>query len=459
MEADESVVVEQSSMATQTLVELVWRDRLPLGMNLLTNDDSGYLKVVDFPRGSQARGVCERRQLDPDQFKGARIVAVNGSEYENQEELFDALKDPSRPKTVMFQLADADEAKSVADFVQSSQATREPKEEIAPHTFSTRSIQFDDPSNLGVEFSINGDNFALEVTAFVEGDDGIVGGAERCGEIVQGDILTHVNGTVAVGFDESGSIRAIDLLKKAVGVKPLRLTFSNNYLFNLEVNRDGDHDLGGPQELVLEQHRTGSGGLRVTIKSLTRVSGVAENNGILIGDHLVFVNGVPVGAGARWLGESTAPSFEGVLEMLSDASYYPIGLTFARPRRNDNRWDVGRFSDAEADTFCVTADSYSQLGCVFQATGYHEIVVSDFEAVPGVINHQISSKFPSRTDWSHIAVESINGELVPSYASVSMVKSAMSRSWGRELFKLLLCDDEQRERIRDLRVADNIECE
>ena len=51
-------------------VELVWRERVPLGINILTNCESGYLKVIDLPRGTQARKVAQDKQLDPEIFKG-----------------------------------------------------------------------------------------------------------------------------------------------------------------------------------------------------------------------------------------------------------------------------------------------------------------------------------------------------------------------------------------------------
>lgn len=44
--------MEEQNSLDRRRIELVWRERLPLGMNLLMNDDSGFLKVVDFPRGS-----------------------------------------------------------------------------------------------------------------------------------------------------------------------------------------------------------------------------------------------------------------------------------------------------------------------------------------------------------------------------------------------------------------------
>jgi hypothetical protein len=60
-------------------IDLVWTEFVPLGINLLLNDKSGFIKVVDFPRGSQARKVAVDKELDPINFKGATIISVNGS--------------------------------------------------------------------------------------------------------------------------------------------------------------------------------------------------------------------------------------------------------------------------------------------------------------------------------------------------------------------------------------------
>ena len=88
------IILDLNIFEDEEMVELVWRERVPLGLNLLTNDSSGYLKVIDFPRGTQARKVAQSKQLDPDLFKGATIERVNGRKYgpENQVELFSALK-------------------------------------------------------------------------------------------------------------------------------------------------------------------------------------------------------------------------------------------------------------------------------------------------------------------------------------------------------------------------------
>ena len=50
-ETSQDDIVAAAPVQKSNLVELVWREHIPLGMNLLLNDESGQLKVVDFPRG------------------------------------------------------------------------------------------------------------------------------------------------------------------------------------------------------------------------------------------------------------------------------------------------------------------------------------------------------------------------------------------------------------------------
>ena len=76
--ADDSAIIDTQHILNKDLVELVWRDHVPLGMKLLMNDGSGDVKVVEFPRGGQARRVAEFANLDPDSFKGATNCAVSG---------------------------------------------------------------------------------------------------------------------------------------------------------------------------------------------------------------------------------------------------------------------------------------------------------------------------------------------------------------------------------------------
>jgi hypothetical protein len=444
VEVDEAVVVSQEQSDDSALIELVWRERLPLGMNLLMNDDSGVLKVVDFPRGSQARIVCEKRGFDPDAFKGASVIAVNGSSFDDQEQLFDALKDPGRPKTVLFRLADTVDAERLRKLLEGDTLSPPPS---LPREFRFRKVDFLHPGELGLEFTSIPDQSGLLVSGFAQGDDGIVLAAKRSGNILIGDVLSHVNDNLVLATSGDGLSRTIDLLESATRVRPVSLTFVDPYMHKVVIPATvpgrGVDCSGGPTELDLTELHEGDR-RRVIIKGFHPVSGMAEAGGILIGDHLVFVNGFPVGAGCRWLDSPIVPTLEEVYGMLKNESFYPIGLTFARPKQTASRWMASPqgISDSEVETICVTAESYKRLGIKLDNINRLDVVVSDFQAVPGVFQRSMYGCLAPNGNIC-LAVEAINGQFVPSYTTAEMVRNALSRSWkGGESIELVLCDNE-----------------
>ena len=128
-EADESAITDTSQIVGKDIVELVWREPVPLGMKLLMNDGSGEVKVVEFPRGGQALRVAEAAELDPDMFKGATICGVNGRKFVDPPSSFSkmgsttasgpvdmskiqvviaALKEPGRPKSIEFLISETE---------------------------------------------------------------------------------------------------------------------------------------------------------------------------------------------------------------------------------------------------------------------------------------------------------------------------------------------------------------
>jgi hypothetical protein len=303
-----------------SIVELVWRERLPLGMNLLMNDDSGILKVVDFPRGSQARSVCEKRKFDPDAFKGASVVAVNGREYIDQEELFEALKDPGRPKTVGFRLAESAEAERLRKFLEGDMPVKKERRE---RVFGLRKVVFEEPGQLGIGFAAAVDNSCLVVSNFVEGDGGIVFAAERSGDVKIGDLLTHINEEPVLGNDGDGCSKAISLLESAAAARPLHLTFSDPFVYQVEIEipeKDpGVDGQGGPSELDLVETQS-NGRRRIIIQGFSDVSGRAESSSIFIGDHL----------GSCWIADyllSLCPQFT-----------HPPPLSSLSVHQWDSRW-------------------------------------------------------------------------------------------------------------------------
>ena len=49
-EVTETDVIDATPDPNDLVYDLVFRDQVPLGINLLLNDESGMVRVVDFPR-------------------------------------------------------------------------------------------------------------------------------------------------------------------------------------------------------------------------------------------------------------------------------------------------------------------------------------------------------------------------------------------------------------------------
>jgi len=466
--ATEKDIVEASPEPDDRLIELVWREHLPLGMNLLLNDESGQLKIVDFPRGSQARTVCEERNLDPDGFKGATIVAVNGIRYLNDDDLFEALRDPSRPKTIQFELAESEDAERIRKFVEQSGAlenkANEPTVSADERDISVRNVDFIDNMDLGIEFANSSDNAGLVVRKFLETKDGLVLAAERRkDEINVGDLLTHINGKLVIGENGSGRSLALKLLEAEGKQRPLSLTFADPYLHSIvyEQSERLPFVIGGPCEVLLKEDKENK---RILLDGFNEVDSVSEKGGVLLGDYLVFVNGVPVGAGCRWMGERSSSSLNDVEEMLRNKVNYPIGLTFARPHRQNEQardWTSTLLGSApekpiemdSSETISVSAECYEQLGLELEVKAYHDIIVKDLRAVVGPLQLATQRLRDPQTDtYSHLSIDSINGEFVPSFATPNLVKSAMERSWKSEKrVEVTFCDNDKKKFIFDLK--------
>ncbi len=462
IEAGDEVVVAAVKSKDDGLVELVWRERVPLGMNLLLNDESGLLKVVDFPRGSQARSVCTERQIDPDIFKGATVVAVNGFRYDLQDDLFEALRDPGRPKTVQFELANKDDAERIKRFVEGSEtdevtdakASANGASETDENVNLLRTVHFTEPGELGIEFARSPDSFGLVVTGFIEGDAGTVLAAERQGQIKKGDLLCKLNGENVLGENGMGITRAMHLLESIGTSRPLALAFTDPYLYREVFEKPDDLDVGGPSELKLEERQFPNASRRIKVVGFEDVSGRAELAGVFIGDHLLFINGIPVGGGCRWLGDEDSPSMNEVNAILRDEQRYPIGLTFGRPKQSKSRWTSSprraSFDPDNAETICVTAERYDQLGCVLEMQHDWSIIVTNFEAVPGPIQSKLMRSI-SKVEVDQLSIESVNGQFVPSYATCDIVRNAMKRSWATHCrVEVLLCNDTRKDWIHSL---------
>ena len=135
-------------------------------------------------------------------------------------------------------------------------------------------------------------------------------------------------------------------------------------------------------------------------------------------------------------------------------------LTFARPRKKERQWassmqgrqHVAGFNVETADTICVAASSFGQLGCVFETKNFgREVIVTDLFAVAGPFQIGME-KFKDENGKVHVSFEAVNGQFVPSYASTDMVKNAMKRSWSNDgKVAITFCDDKRKEYVQNLK--------
>ena len=452
----------------EDLVELVWRERVPLGLNLLTNDSSGILKVIDLPRGTQARVVAQANQLDPDLFKGATIVAVNGKRYgpDSQVELFTALKDPARPKAILFKLSKSqNELERIDRIIKRKNGSSDSLARSEGVSGLVATVKIDEEGSIGVRLTSN-DNFALAVKLFLSNPDGDMLPVEESGMVMVGDLLSHVNGTLVLAANGEGKKKAYSLLERVGKLRPLSLGFVKPFQYSIIIKKDNieDESLGGPSELqfVEVDATTNSKEKTFVLKDFAPAEGAAEKNGVLVGDNLIFVNGFPVGAGCKLLGNgSKSPTIDEVGRMLKE--YSPLVLGFARAKAKQTRVQTMTSSALSLDietahTFSVAASNYHHLGCKF-AAGMNgtDIVVKDIIGVEGPFTKQIKESMQPIVGCK---LESVDGEVLPSYANPQLIISAMKRRWdtnGR--VELLFCDERQKEALMDIISADIVTTE
>ena len=119
----------------------------------------------------------------------------------------------------------------------------------------------------------------------------------------------HINKKVVLGENGDGKQNALSLLEEIGMQRPLDLGFVKPYLFNIVLEKDGrpeNESFGGPLELVFTEAKssTNSNENRIVLKGYAQAEGSCETGGVLVGDNLCFINGIPVGAGCRLLKNS-----------------------------------------------------------------------------------------------------------------------------------------------------------
>mmetsp|Transcript_32274 Transcript_32274/g.37632 ORF Transcript_32274/g.37632 Transcript_32274/m.37632 type:complete len:1352 (+) Transcript_32274:164-4219(+) len=447
-EANEEDIITATPDPLANVVDLVWTEHIPLGINLIANEKGGRVRVQNFARGSQARQVAVSKGFDPNIFIGSIITAVNGTYFDKTErvDLILALKDSSRPKTVKFQLLTTHKAQNIE---------QHEKEDLLPQDMmyikpvSIQSLSILEEGPIGISFSTSADNNALIVESFTE--DGLAKTSDTNNLVHVGDILASVNQQVFL--EESGPWiqKAYECLTNSGVSRPLTLGFIRPYLHKIRIEKsDTGLQNDGPQELGLKEKRLNSGLHKIVVSEFCGVDGAVESGGALIGDQLIFVNGLPVGVGLQLRPECKFYDLKSVQSMINDESMYPICLNFARQTTNSlNRRD---FDMESIKTVSIVANSPQQLGCVIgQGKKTRHFILKKFNAVSGAFHEAMLKNLDESLMFKDLSFFSIDEEPVPSYASCDMVMNAMKRSWkNKKKIEIILCDHELKERVAKL---------
>ena len=311
-------------------------------------------------------------------------------------------------------------------------------ENISIHT---KSIEILEDGSIGVEFCSSVDNCALAVRELLP--EGLAKAADTENQIQVGDILISINGNKIIEGDGPWIQKSYESLHRDGLSRPLRLEFIRPYFFKVIIkNENCDLDNDGPEELLLKERISHNGSKRICLDGFHGVDGSAESSGILIGDNLIFINGIPVGAGIALRPDSRNVSFKEVQEMLADEKSYPLCLHFARQISSTKRSADSDLQSDDIKTIAVTTMRLNQLGCAISKVGLrgNKFVANQFHAVSGNFNRIISDSIPTDS-IKGISFHSINGELIPSYASCDMVQNAMKRGWKSGQLEIIFCDD------------------
>ena len=141
-------------------------------------------------------------------------------------------------------------------------------------------VDIADQGDIGIKFASSSDGFGLVVREYLRNDS-----------VSPNDLLSHVNGSLVLGEKGTGKEKALSILERDGTKRPLQLGFVRPYLYSIVIEK-GNNSIGGPSELTFKDNT-------IVFNGFAPSEGAAESGGVFVGDNLVFVNGVPVGAGKR----------------------------------------------------------------------------------------------------------------------------------------------------------------
>ena len=146
--------------------------------------------------------------------------------------------------------------------------------------------------------------------------------------------------------------------------------------------------------------------------------------------------------------------------------YTPLTLNFARAQAQTKKTSSVKiyltssplsFDIEAATTFSLVASDYSHLGCRFgSGMNGSDIVVKDVMGIEGTFQRRMrESKLP----LVGCKLESVDGEIVPSYVNPQLMVNAINRRWtanGR--VELVFSDEKQKDAINRMIKSDGESC-
>lgn len=205
-------------------------------------------------------------------------------------------------KSILFRLAAENDIAHIEQIFQkrnsqngSTRNERSQSKTVEDDAEIVKTISVTDES-IGIKFATSPDGFGLIVAEFLEDAKDKYTGIER------NYFLSHVNGRCVLGENGAGKEEALRLLESEGAVRPLSLGFVAPYLYSMTLQKD-QKSFGGPSELVLAELKPSEDSTskekKIILKGFSPAEGAAETGNVFVGDNLVFINGIPVGAGCR----------------------------------------------------------------------------------------------------------------------------------------------------------------
>ena len=300
---------------------------------------------------------------------------------------------------------------------------------------------------LGLEFCSSVDNNFLVVKSLTS--DGLAKNANIDSRVNVGDILTSINKDPILKGNAPYIQNAYECLQKNCVGRPLTMEFVRPHLIKVVIDQNECQlKSDGPEELLLKEVRSKEGTSKVFLNGFRGVDGAAESSGVIIGDNLIFMNGVPVGVGTKLRPDSSLLNVQSFIE---DEHAYPMCLHFARQASNGQRQAEFDIESEDIKTFAVTVLSPKQLGCIIKKFGVGQVryVVQQFHAVSGHFNKTITDALKD-SKIENFSCYSINDEVLPSYVSCDMVQNALKRAWKSGKLEILLCDESVKQHLKDI---------